>query len=140
MNQIQIIGMIGQDAKTQTYSNKDLVQFSVAVNDDFKNPQGEWEKRTIWYDCTQWNTNNITRFPKGTMVFVQGVPRLNMYTKADGTTAASIKITVSKADVLRKGEATNAAQPSAPAPTPTAAPAATFDTMPSQEIADDLPF
>ena len=135
MNQLQITGILGKDAILQHYSGTDLVQFSVAVNDDFKDTAGNWQKRTAWYDCTIWNTNKTDRLLKGTLVFVQGVPRLNTYQKQDGSFGASVRVSVSKFEVLRKSETASQVQPANTNYTPPAAYA-----PPAEEIADDLPF
>lgn len=47
MNIIMVSGHIGADAKIVTFSNGEMVSFSVGVQEPAKNLDGTWGSRTI---------------------------------------------------------------------------------------------
>lgn len=144
MQQLQIIGRLGQDCKIIDHQGKKFLSFTVAVDDDYKDATGQKVDRTAWYDCNMDNTAVAQYLKKGTQVFCQGKPRVEQYTSnQDGKTYAKTKLAVSRLQLLGSAPKAddNDLPPAAPAvPTrpatapqqPKATTAATTD--------DDLPF
>ncbi|STD55959.1 Helix-destabilizing protein [Empedobacter falsenii] len=50
---MNIIGRLTRDAEVRTTSqDKQVVNFSVAINDSYRNKQGERIEQTIYFDCS----------------------------------------------------------------------------------------
>ncbi|MCO5241515.1 MAG: single-stranded DNA-binding protein [Chitinophagaceae bacterium] len=59
---MNITGRLTRNAEVRTLSNeKQVVNFSVAVNDSYKNKQGEWVEQTAYFDCSYWRTPNVAK-------------------------------------------------------------------------------
>jgi len=95
MQQIQIIGYVGQDAKSQIVNNRSVIYFSVAVNEKYKS-NGETKERTTWYDCSIWrNEDNLSKhIIKGSLLWIQGKPSIKKYTNQAGDVKFALQINV----------------------------------------------
>lgn len=140
MNQLTTIGILGRDATKNTFSNASaVVNFSLAVSDDYKDQKGEWISRTIWYDCAVFKDMDIKRWVKGSKVLIQGTPRLNEYTDKNGHKTINIRIVSNYCEMLNSKyvEYQGAQQPQQGFNQPQVnAP----QTPQQQEGVDDLPF
>lgn len=67
---MNIIGRPTKDAAVHTATNsKQVVNFSVAVNDSYKTKEGERVVQTAYFDCSYWRTPNVTKMlTKGLLV------------------------------------------------------------------------
>ena len=55
-----IIGRLTKDEKIGTLSNgKQVVNFSVATNESYKNKQGERIEQTTYYYCSYWISTKV---------------------------------------------------------------------------------
>jgi single-strand DNA-binding protein len=55
-NKVQLIGHLGANPEIKIFDeNKKLAQLSLAVNDGFKNAQGEWQEDTQWFNLVAWS-------------------------------------------------------------------------------------
>ena len=72
-----IVGNLGRDPEMRyTPSGQAVTSFSVAVNDDYTNNNGERIKRTIWFRISAWGKQAETcnqYLKKGSKVLVLGV-------------------------------------------------------------------
>src|SRR6516225_2545648 len=89
LNEIKLIGFVGQDAeaKRSSQNSKELVRFDVATKASWKNrDSGEYDSRTEWHRIVAWG--NLTKFAqtlkKGEHVYVSGELRYREYEKAVG--------------------------------------------------------
>lgn len=102
LNEIKIIGFVGQDAELKSPQNsKELVRFDVATKASWKNREsGEYDSRTEWHRIVVWG--NLTKFAqtlkKGEHVYVSGELRYRDYDKevGKGKTKDSVKIPVAE--------------------------------------------
>ncbi len=126
---MEITGRLTADAEVRkTKNNKELVSFTVVVNDSYKPKNGEEQKFEEYFNCSYWLSTKIAdHLPKGSIVTVTGRVYLNEYKGKDGNQYASLAVHVNHIKILAKGgkKATVAAEP-AIAGTP--------------ENKDDLPF
>ncbi len=100
---IIIVGNLGRDPEMRyTPSGKPVTSFSVASSRSYNNTNGEKVEETIWFRVTAWDKqaeicNQYLR--KGSKVLVEGrlTPDKNggprIWTKQDGTSAASFEVT-----------------------------------------------
>ena len=143
MIKMQVIGNLGKDCVVNTVNGKNVINFTVAHTEKYKDSQGNNQEKTTWVDCAYWTDRTAIApyLQKGQQVFVEGAPEVRSYTRNDGTAGASLSLRVREVQLLgRKGESNEGGtfqQTSAPArqqAAPAAAPAGIDD------VADDLPF
>lgn len=99
LNNISIMGRITKDLEMrQTPNGAAVTQFSIAVDRDYKNDNGE--RVTDFFDCVAWRSTAeyICRyFGKGRMIVINGELRAEPWTDRDGKTRKSVKIVVNSA-------------------------------------------
>ncbi|WP_423736231.1 single-stranded DNA-binding protein [Chitinophaga caseinilytica] len=104
MIKIQLIGHLGKNAVLHEVNGKQVLNFSVAHNERYKNAQGVAQERTIWADCAMWAPNAVGAYLlQGTYVYVEGVPFLDMYTTQNGSPACALKVRVTNVQLLNHG-------------------------------------
>ena len=81
MIRISVIGRLGQDATVNNVNGKNVINFSVAYSEKFKNQQGEDVDKTTWVSCAYWTEKlNVANYlKKGTIVYVEGKPEAKAY-------------------------------------------------------------
>lgn len=139
MIKMQVIGNLGKDCVVNTVNGKNVINFTVAHTEKYKDSQGTNQEKTTWVDCAYWTDRTAVApyLQKGQQVFVEGTPEVRSFTRNDGTAGASLSMRVREVQLLgRKGDNTgnagNYGNESAPARQE--APASV------DEVADDLPF
>jgi single-strand DNA-binding protein len=141
MIKMQVIGNLGKDCVVNTVNGKNVINFTVAHTEKYRDSQGNNQEKTTWVDCAYWTDRTAVApyLQKGTQVFVEGQPEVRSFTRNDGTAGASLSLRVREVQLLgRKGDNMGGGAPSSEAPSynrqETAAPAGIDD------VADDLPF
>jgi len=110
---MNIIGRVTRDAEVRTLSNeKQVVNFSIATNENFKNKQGERVEQTTYFDCTYWiSTKVATLLTKGTLVELLGRVSTRAWIGKDGEPKAGLNFHTS--NIKLHGSSKNASvQPS----------------------------
>ena len=102
MIKLQIIGHLGKDCVTNTVNGKNVINFSVAHTEKFKDQQGNQKDKTTWVECAYWTdrTGIAPYLRKGTQVYAEGTPELKTYPKNDGTTGTSLNLRVFSVQLL----------------------------------------
>jgi single-strand DNA-binding protein len=146
MIKLQIIGRLGKDCVVNTVGGKNVINFSAAHSEKYKDSQGNQQEKTIWVDCAYWTDRTAVAqsLTKGTQVFVEGTPEIRTFTRQDGTAGASLSLRVREVQLLgssrdgNSGSAPSYSSPAASASTTsnTSIPSASEITEPI----DDLPF
>jgi single-strand DNA-binding protein len=149
MIKLQVIGNLGKDAIVNNVNGKNVINFTVAHTERYKDAQGNQKDRTTWVDCAYWTDRTAVApyLKKGTQVFVEGQPDVRTYTTQDGRNGASLTLRIASVQLLGSrtgdsnsgsGEGNNQSYASAPSYSQPAA------SMPSAneitEPLDDLPF
>lgn len=140
MIKIQVIGHLGKDCTVNQVNGKNVINFTVAHSEKFKDSQGNNQERTTWVECAYWTdkTGIAPYLLRGQQVYVEGNPEVRTFTRNDGTNGATLSMRVREVQLLgRKGD--NNAGGNAPAGQSynrqeTPAPAM------NEEMSDDLPF
>jgi single-strand DNA-binding protein len=142
-NQILLIGRLGQDPEHRTLeSGAEVVRFSLATSESYKNKQGEKVEETQWHTCVAWRQlagiiNNLAK--KGMQVAVRGKMTYRKWEK-DGIQRTSAEVVVDEFLILDSREAAQTSEPSA---TPTAKVTEDTAKAPSKDSDtpdDELPF
>lgn len=83
MQQIQIIGNLGEDCQVREFNGRKFVAFRVACSEKVQSNEGPKEV-TTWYSCTfnKMDSGVLQYLVKGTKVFVQGRPKYQLYDSA----------------------------------------------------------
>ncbi|CAI9686735.1 Single-stranded DNA-binding protein [Elizabethkingia anophelis] len=95
---MNITGRLTRNAEVRTLSNeKQVVNFSVAVNDSYKNKQGERVEQTTYFDCAYWISANVARLlTKGTLVELTGRVSPRAWVNKDGEARAGLNFHTSQ--------------------------------------------
>ena len=130
---MNIIGRLTKDAEVRILSNeKQVVNFSVATNDSYKNKQGERIEQTTYFDCAYWLTANVARLlTKGTLVELTGRVSTRAWTGKDGEPRAGLNFHTSNIKLHGGSRKVETVQ----APTQSKS-----NKVTAQETEDDLPF
>ena len=138
MIKLQVIGNLGKDCIVNNVSGKNVMNFTVAHTEKYKDSSGNQKEKTIWVECAYWSerTGIAPYLKKGTQVYVEGTPEVRTYTTQDGKSGASLSLRVLNIQLLgSRGENSNAGY-SAPTASASSGPAPAS----AGEVSDDLPF
>jgi single-strand DNA-binding protein len=99
-NNVRLEGNLGKNAEMKTTPNGDVVNFSIAVNEEWKDKDGNEHKNTDWFQIQVWGplTKVAAHLKAGTPVIVEGKIKPETYT-ADDVEHKTFSI---KADYIRK--------------------------------------
>ena len=134
MIKMQVIGNLGKDCVVNTVNGKNVINFTVAHTEKYKDSQGNNQEKTTWVDCAYWTdkTGVSPYLTKGKQVYVEGTPEARSFQRNDGTPGSSLSLRVREIQLLG-GKGDSYAIASAPTTSvPTASDIA--------EPVDDLPF
>jgi single-strand DNA-binding protein len=83
MIKLQIIGNLGKDCIVKEVNGKNVINFSVAHSEKFKDSQGVDKENTTWVECAYWtDKTNVSQYlTKGRTVYAEGYPQIDAYTK-----------------------------------------------------------
>ncbi|MBP4142088.1 single-stranded DNA-binding protein [Flavobacterium sp. P4023] len=89
---MNIIGRLTRDAEVRTTSQeKQVVNFSIAINDSYRNKQGERIEQTSYFDCSYWISPNVAKIlTKGALVELTGRVSTRAWTAKHGELRASL--------------------------------------------------
>ncbi|WP_312336591.1 single-stranded DNA-binding protein [Sphingobacterium sp.] len=103
---MNITGRLTRNAEVRTTnSGKQVVNFSVAVNDSYKNKQGERVEKTAYFDCSYWRTANVAKMlTKGLLVELTGTVSTRAWISKDGEAKAGLDFHTSNIKPLAGGK------------------------------------
>lgn len=105
MLKIQTIARLGQDATSNNVNGKNVINFSVAHSEKFKNQQGSEVDKTTWISCAYW-TERLNLLPflkKGTLVYLEGKPEAKTYVNTSNATLPQLHARISILQLLSSG-------------------------------------
>jgi single-strand DNA-binding protein len=120
INRVTLLGYVGADP----IKKEKVVNFTLAVNDEYKTKDGNVQKTTTWIRCTAWNklaeicANLIT---KGALVYAEGKLQISSY-EVDGIKKYAAEVVLAEVRILKSRTTDNTAD------------------LTDAEIIDDLPF
>jgi single-strand DNA-binding protein len=145
MIKLQVIGNLGKDALLNQVNGKNVINFTVAHTERYRDSAGVQKEKTTWVECAYWTdrTGVVPYLKRGSQVYVEGTPEIRQFTRTDGTPGSSLSLRVMNLQLVgvREGSpaaAGGATQPYQPAASPSSGqPLPTADMDP---LGDDLPF
>jgi len=95
---MNIIGRLTRDAEVRTLSNeKQVVNFSIATNDNYRNKQGEKIEQTTYFDCSYWISPKVAEIlTKGALVELNGRAYTSAWIGKDGEAHAGLNFLTSQ--------------------------------------------
>ncbi len=144
MIKMQVIGRLGKDCVVNTVNGKNVINFTVAHSEKFKDSQGTLQEKTTWVDCAYWTDRTAVApyLQKGTQVYVEGQPEAKSFQRNDGTPGSSLSLRVREVQLLGS-KADNAGGGSYQQPAAASAATGNSNTPSPNDITepvDDLPF
>lgn len=146
MIKMQVIGNLGKDCIVNNVNGKNVINFTVAHTERFKDSQGNNQERTTWVDCAWWTDRTaISQYlTKGKQVYAEGQPEVRSFTRNDGTAGATLTMRVREVQLLG-GRGDGTPQPQSSGGYSGSASSNTSSTNASSvtdfdEPVDDLPF
>jgi single-strand DNA-binding protein len=105
-----IIGRVTRDAEVRSLSNnKNVVSFSVAVNDDYKDKNGTKVTQTEFFDCAYWFSTGVAQYlTKGSLVELAGRVSARAWMGNDGQPKAGLNFNTT--DIKLHGGGKNEAE------------------------------
>ena len=150
MLKLMAIGHLGKDATVNAVNGRNVINFSVAHTERYKDAQGTQVDKTTWVDCAYWTERTAIApyLKKGTQVYVEGVPDLRTWTTQDGRNGATLILRVQSVQLIGGKNAdgstdgsSQSAQTSSPVSNhPSNVPVYEAPAASITEPVDDLPF
>ncbi len=102
MIKMQVIGNLGKDCVVNTVNGKNVINFTVAHTEKYKDSQGNLQEKTTWVDCAYWTDRTaIAQYlMKGKQVYVEGQPEARSFQRNDGTPGSSLSLRVREVQLL----------------------------------------
>ena len=94
---MNITGRVTKDAKVSTLSDsRQVVNFSVAINESYKNKKGDKVEQTTFFDCAYWISPRVAEWlTKGTVVELTGMVSARAWKGNDGEPRAGLNFNTS---------------------------------------------
>lgn len=150
LNKAMIIGNLGRDPEMRyTPSGQAVTQFTVAVNRNWKDPNGEWKEETEWFRVVVWGQQGeraAEHLRKGNKVYVEGRLQTRQWEDQSGAKRYTTELVANQVTNLERrsrdegaeeGAPSPASRPGRPAPSGEAGGGEKFD---DGNNFDDLPF
>lgn len=140
---MQVIGRLGKDCTVNTVNGKNVINFTVAHSEKYRDSQGNNQEKTTWVDCAYWTDRTAIApyLQKGTQVFVEGSPEVRSFTRNDGTAGASLSLRVREVQLLgSKGDNNMGGAPASENSSYNSRQESPAAASVNDDVADDLPF
>ncbi|MEO6358730.1 MAG: single-stranded DNA-binding protein [Ferruginibacter sp.] len=102
MIKLQIVGNLGKDCIVKEVNGQNVINFSLAHTERYKDRQGNQKERTTWVECAYWSdkTTIAQYLTKGKMVYAEGAPEADGYLNKDNQAAATLRMRVQNIQLL----------------------------------------
>ena len=112
INEVSVLGNLTKDVGFQYVPTGDAVsQFSIAINESYKDLQGVQQQKTHYVEITAWRelAERIQDVKKGQPLLISGRLTNESWTDSAGNKRSQTRIEADKITVLRRGEVRSAA-------------------------------
>lgn len=146
LNKCMIIGNLGRDPEMRyTPSGQAVTQFTVAVNRNYKDQQGEWQEETEWFRVVAWGPlaeRTAEYLRKGSKVYIEGRLQTRQWEGQDGQKRYTTELIANSVLNLERRQRDESADLPGGAPVERAPAGRGTDRSAEQPAADydDLPF
>src|ERR1700739_1036979 len=141
MIKLQIVGNLGKDCIVKEVNGKNVINFSVAHTERFKDSTGNLKERTTWVECAYWTDRTAVAqyLKKGKMVYAEGSPEADAYMNKENQAAATLRMRVHSLQLLGGNESSSQGGSSSGS-FASSAPSSSSSAISDAPVADDLPF
>ena len=146
MIKLQVIGNLGKDCTVKEVNGKNVINFSVAHTERYKDNQGNQKERTTWVECAYWTDKTAVAqyLTKGKTIYAEGAPDVDAYMNKDNQAAATLRMRVQTVQLLGgnnpDGQQGSPATNNYAGNTQNSASTASASVATTSSTADDLPF
>ncbi len=144
LNKCMIIGNLGRDPEMRyTPSGQAVTQFTVAVNRNYKDAQGERQEETEWFRVVAWGQQaefSAEYLRKGAKVYIEGRLQTRQWEGQDGQKRYTTELVANTIQNLERRPREDASDPGAVPDATRARPAARTASEQAEPDYDDLPF
>ena len=97
INRVELQGIVGT-SKVISIGDKKAVRFSLATNYAYKDKEGYPVIETTWHACSAWaeKDDDLTKYRKGTPLYIEGRIRNIRYTDASGCERTTQEVVATK--------------------------------------------
>lgn len=110
-NSVRLIGFLGSDPEIKTFGdNRTVARVSIAINDSYKNKEGEWVTDTQWHNLVMWGAQAQfaeKKLEKGSEILVEGKLINRSYTDFEGVTRYFTDIKVNEIQIIKNKDQNN---------------------------------
>jgi len=96
LNKVFLIGRLVADPQlSHTSSGTPFTRFRIAVNNPYRDRNGNWQDETLFIDVVLWGDaadRAVSRFNKGTRVLVEGKLRQSSWETEEGEKRSRIEV------------------------------------------------
>lgn len=130
---MNITGRVTADAQVRNVSDsKTVVNFSVAINDSYKNRAGARMEHVTYFDCAYWLSPKVAAIlTKGAVVELTGRVSARAWTGSDGQPHAGLNLNASSIKLHAVGRKADAER---------AVPIADRAALEAKPLEEDVPF
>lgn len=109
---MNITGRVTKDAQVRTLSDsRQVVNFSVAINESYKNKKGDRVEQTTFFECAYWISPRVAEWlTKGTVVELTGRVSARGWTGNDGEPRAGLNFNTSNIKLHGGGQKSEGGQ------------------------------
>jgi single-strand DNA-binding protein len=109
---MNITGRLTKDAQVRTLpDSRQVVNFSVAINESYKNKKGDRVEQTTFFECAYWISPRVAEWlTKGTVVELTGMVSARAWTGNDGEPRAGLNFNTSNIKLHGGGHKSEGAQ------------------------------
>lgn len=100
-----LTGCLGNDCDIREIGNKKVLNFNVAVNQDYKDGNGLKVEKTEWVKASLWKSEEQSLriadyLKKGVKVYLEGAPSSEAYSSKENEIKSSLHLTVNSLELL----------------------------------------
>lgn len=151
INKVTLVGRLGKDPEIRHFDNNSSVcNFTLATSESYTDREGKRIEQTEWHNLAIWRKGLVDvaekYLKKGHLVYVEGKLRTRSWDDQSGNKRYTTEVVVDSFKMLEKrdssgGDDSSPYESNNVAPSNSASNADTSaNTLPSDDIADDLPF
>lgn len=143
MIKLQVIGNLGKDAQLNQVNGKNVINFTVAHTERYKDSSGNQKEKTTWVECAYWTdrTGVVPYLKRGSQVYVEGLPEVRQFTRNDGTAGATLSLRVMSLQLVgARPEGGQSGGDTGGYQAPASNVGSASPAMPASDMSDDLPF
>jgi len=103
LNQVNLIGRVGQDPEIRNNGETKVVNVSLATSEKWKNKSGETQEKTEWHRLVFWDklAEIVNKYvQKGSLIYVSGKLTTEKYQDKEGRDVYTTKIQVREMKML----------------------------------------